>query len=268
MNEQQLSLHIFKNLRERRQHLRALRKDKLPLDDGAPAPVDPDPGRKSLEGFHAFAWPHLIRSHAQVFQDLWVLYELGMPETGYFVEFGAANGTTMSNSFMLERHLGWEGILSEPFPEFHDRIRAARKCHFTDKAVYSETGRVLEFSGATRPMFSRLEAPGTEETAVHDIEVKTSFPVETITLNDLLDSFDAPAVIDYISVDTEGTELDILRAFDFGPRRVRAFTIEHNYTPMREEIAAILAPQGYVRRFPGLSRFDDWYLHESELGAG
>lgn len=267
MNEQQRSLMVFKDLRDRRKHLRELRGRKEAEAAPPPAPQDPNPGEKTIEGFHAFAWPLVLQSHSQVFQDLWVLYELGMPKTGYFVEFGAANGMTMSNSFMMERRLGWQGIISEPNPGFHDSIARARKCHFSPKAVYSETGQVIEFSCAERPMFSRLEAPGTEETATHAIEVQSTVRVETISLNDLLDAFDAPAVIDYLSVDTEGTELDILRAFDFSRRRVRALTVEHNFTSMREALYDILTAQGYRRRFAGLSRFDDWYLHESVISG-
>lgn len=257
---------IFRDLRDRRKHLRELRRTGQPLPDATDAPVDPMPGEKTVDGFHAFAWPRVQDSSAQVFQDLWVLYELGLPESGYFVEFGAADGRTFSNSYMLEREMGWSGILSEPFPHFHPKIEKFRKCHFTPKAVYAESGRTLEFSGAERPMFSRLEAPGIDATAAHDIEVTDRFPVETISLDDLLDEFAAPDVIDYISVDTEGTELDILRAFDFSRRHVRAFTVEHNHTSMRDDLHALFTAQGYVRHFPYLSRFDDWYVHQSELG--
>lgn len=263
MNDQHKALQIFKSLRDRRTWLRELRGRKEEEPAGIEAPVDPDPSVKSLDGFYAFAWPDVLLSHSQVFQDLWVLYELGRPESGYFIEFGVANGTTMSNSFMMERRLGWTGIVSEPNPTFHKRIGEARTCHFTAKAVYAETGLTLSFACAERPMFSRLEAPGAAE--AHEIEVAESFDVETISLNDLISEFEAPEVIDYISIDTEGTELDILKAFDFSQRRVRAVTVEHNYTEMREELYALMTAQGFVRRFPELSRFDDWYLHESVL---
>lgn len=265
MNDSQRALQIFKSLRDRRQLLREARDEKREIVDDAPPPEDPDPSVKSIDGFYAFAWPQVLMSHSQVFQDLWMLYELGRPESGYFVEFGVGNGTTMSNSFMLERRLGWTGIVSEPNPAFHKRIGEARVCGFTAKAVYAETGLRLTFSCAERPMFSRLEAPGMDGTAAHDIEVEQSFDVETISLNDLLTEFEAPEVVDYVSIDTEGTELDIIQAFDFSRHRVRAFTIEHNYTDAREKILDLMAANGYRRRFPELSRFDDWYLHESVL---
>ena len=94
----------------------------------------------------------------------------------------------------------------------------------------------------------------------------TGVPVQTISLNDLLDEFDAPDEIDYMSVDTEGSELEILSAFDFSKRQVKLFTIEHNFTPLRAEIYNLMTSKGYVRRFPEYTRFDDWYVHESLAG--
>ena len=91
-------------------------------------------------------------------------------------------------------------------------------------------------------------------------------PVQTISLNDLLDQHGAPDEIDYMSVDTEGSELEILKAFDFDRRLIRLFTIEHNFTPLRQEIHELMTAKGYVRRFPEYTRFDDWYVHRSLAG--
>jgi len=62
--------------------------------------------------------------------------------------------------------------------------------------------------------------------------------VETVSLNDLLLSQAAPPRIDYISIDTEGSELAILEAFDFARWDVRLFTIEHNLTMRRNRSIA------------------------------
>src|SRR5205085_2122194 len=83
--------------------------------------------------------------------------------------------------------------------------------------------------------------------------------VQTISLNDLLAEAAAPARIDYLSVDTEGTEYEILSAFDFERWDVRAITVEHNGTAAREKIHDLLSAHGYRRQWPHLSRFDDWY---------
>ena len=63
-----------------------------------------------------------------------------------------------------------------------------------------------------------------------------------------------------MSVDTEGAERAILEAWDFS-RHVSLWTIEHNFTPERAAVHALMERNGYVRRFPEFSRFDDWYVH-------
>lgn len=63
-----------------------------------------------------------------------------------------------------------------------------------------------------------------------------------------------------MSIDTEGSEFDILDAFDFQKWRVGTFCIEHNYAPQRAQIHDLLTRQGYQRVLPEISRFDDWYV--------
>ena len=87
------------------------------------------------------------------------------------------------------------------------------------------------------------------------------YTVITVSLNDLLDQHQAPPVIDYISVDTEGSELAILKGFDFSRRRVKLWTIEHNYfDPARQAILEIMTNNGYQRILTQRSTIDDWYI--------
>ncbi|MEY8838331.1 FkbM family methyltransferase, partial [Cribrihabitans sp. XS_ASV171] len=64
----------------------------------------------------------------------------------------------------------------------------------------------------------------------------------------------------YISIDTEGSELDILQAVDFDRWTFGAMTVEHNFQPQREPIQALLTEKGYVRVMEECSMFDDWYV--------
>ena len=89
----------------------------------------------------------------------------------------------------------------------------------------------------------------------------TSYDVTTISLNDLLAEHGAPEVIDYLSVDTEGSEFDILNALDFDRWSFRILTVEHNFAPQREDIHALLTSKGYARVLEDVSRFDDWYVN-------
>ncbi|GIT91758.1 hypothetical protein JANAI62_22150 [Jannaschia pagri] len=132
--------------------------------------------------------------------------------------------------------------------------------------MWSETGASLEFV-SPRDAGSEFGSIATfaDRTLSPRKKLRSDrYKVTTVSLNDLLDRHDAPEVIDYMSIDTEGSELDILRAFDFGPRKIRVMTVEHNYTPAREQIHDLLAAQGYTRVLEKASAFDDWYV----LGDG
>lgn len=224
---------------------------------------DFDPQARTLDQFFDFALPRVKDAQGQLMQDLWALWELGEKRDGYFVEFGATNGITMSNSHLLETGYGWQGILAEPNPEYHARLGRERGCHISHKCVYSRTGETMTFLCTEKALFSRLEAinPGDHNEAGGKRDVSQSIAVETITLNDLLDQYEAPDEIDYMSVDTEGSELEILSAFDFERRRVKLMTIEHNFTDLRAKLYDLMVSKGYARVFPEYTRFDDWYVH-------
>ena len=231
----------------------------------------PDPEHAALDAFFAFALPRAHLSQSQIMQDLWVLHELREKRGGFFVEFGAGNGVTMSNTHLLEKRHGWSGILAEPNPTFHRRLRRERSATATiieHACVWARTGETQTFLCTEKPAFSRLariapddvfERPG-RRTVAREIEVPT------VSLDDLLDRHGAPERIDYISVDTEGAERAILEAFDFGRRHVALWTVEHNFTPERAAVHALMGRHGYVRRFPEFSRFDDWYVHRDLAG--
>ena len=90
------------------------------------------------------------------------------------------------------------------------------------------------------------------------------YTVETVSLGDLLREHSAPETIDYLSIDTEGSELEILEAFDFQDYRFLAITVEHNHVQEnRERIKNLLESKGYVNVLGNFSRWDDWYLHPS-----
>ena len=71
--------------------------------------------------------------------------------------------------------------------------------------------------------------------------------------------FTKPKRIDYLSIDTEGSEYEILSNFNFDAYDIRAITCEHNYMPERERIYKLLTSKGYFRVDTEKSKWDDWY---------
>jgi FkbM family methyltransferase len=209
----------------------------------------------------------LSYSQSQIFQDSFVLTVLRKKRNGFFVEFGAGDGVRFSNSFMLEKEFGWSGILAEPNRTFAPKVAANRSCAVDDRCVWSATGESITFMDtveygelSTISQFARCDFH--DRSRLRPIE----YEVTTVSLNDLLFQHHAPTEIDYLSIDTEGSELSILRALDFKRWRFNVITVEHNWVQQhREAIHALLSANGFVRVLTELSRFDDWYVRNELL---
>ena len=201
-------------------------------------------------------------SKGQLAQDLWALWVSGQKTGGYFVEFGAASGVHLSNSWLLEKKMGWSGLLAEPNPVFFGSLRQNRSCTISTRCVYARTGEELEFVGTRTPEFSGISDFLAERDPQKGAADAERFRVQTISLNDLLLEAGAPRTIDYLSADTEGSEFEILQAFDFDRWDVRAISVEHNFKANREKLYDLLTARGYRRQFTELSCFDDWYVKD------
>lgn len=128
---------------------------------------------------------------------------------GYFVEVGALDGMVMSQSYLFEKTLNWKGIVVEPNPVWKDNLFLNRECNISTEAISNERG-TSTFECREIPAFSGLKSSVNEARAS---DIIGEFEVETITLCDLLDRFNAPDEIDWVSIDTEGAEVAILENF-------------------------------------------------------
>lgn len=200
---------------------------------------------------------------SQIHQDLFVLIVLDFKKNGYFVEFGATNGVDLSNSWLLEVGFGWNGILSEPAKSWHYALSKNRKCNICYECVWTETGKQLIFNEVGKGAFSTLDQYSDEDRHAQSRKHGKKYPVSTISLEHLLTSFNAPRKIDFLSIDTEGSEFEILAAFDFQSWDISIITVEHNFTSRRDQIKCLLEANGYERVLTELSDFDDWYVKSS-----
>ena len=199
-------------------------------------------------------------SKSQLGQDLLALIASGAKKSGFFVEFGSADGVALSNSFLLEKELGWSGILCEPSRSWHEDLKRNRSCIVDTRCVYSRTGERISFSENYIGELSGItEFTGNDHHGLLD-RTTTSYQVETISLLDLLRHHNAPKHIEFLSVDTEGSEFEILNAFDFSQYSFGAICVEHNYLENRPKVKELLAANGYRQVYLELSDFDDWFV--------
>ncbi len=198
-------------------------------------------------------------SKSQFRQDLFALSELNFKKNGFFVEFGSCDGLNNSNSYLLENFFNWDGILAEPAIYWHNKLQENRSVNIETKCVWKSSDDELLFNEpSTRKQTASIDdfCKANKEY----IKETKKYKVQTISLFDLLEKYQAPKTIDYLSIDTEGSEYEILKAFDFDKYKFRVITCEHNFSPIREKIYDLLMNKGYTRKSTNISRVDDWYI--------
>lgn len=199
-------------------------------------------------------------SRSQCAQDLYCLFILetrfGIDVRSYkgvFVEFGAFDGLKHSNSYSFE-HFGWSGTVLEPDSVRVGECRANRKCEVIHAAVVGNNGpECVEFLRDPHDgELSHTAGYGTARAKKAAVTEK----VGTIALDSLLKRLGR---VDILSMDTEGSEADILEASDF-PVAPLIIVVEHNYdASKRQRIRRRLEAIGYSLIERSGDYFDDYY---------
>ncbi|MEE7440229.1 FkbM family methyltransferase [Methylobacterium oryzae] len=210
--------------------------------------------------FLSFAAKRAPFSNAQLLQDLWALYELNEKRNGYFVEFGACDGISLSNTLLLEKTYGWQGALAEPARAWHAALYDNRNCYISDKCVHKTNGIEVLFNEVDIGELSGMDQFAASDFHSQFRQDRRQYPVQTISLDRFLSEARAPKQIDYMSIDVEGGEFDVLESFDFTSYDIALISVEHNFSDSRDKIYGLLTGLGYRRRFRQLSLFDDWYV--------
>jgi FkbM family methyltransferase len=218
------------------------------------------PKNEKLTAFLSICYQNRHIAHGQLFQD--VLAHFVSPKiNGFFVEFGATDGLFLSNSYYLEKQFHWKGILAEPAKSWAEQLKINRgSCAIDFRCVWSKSGEKIDFVEDALPEISGVTTTLDKKRMS---SYSSSYQVDTVSLLDLLDDHYAPKNIDYISIDTEGSEFEILEHFDFSRYHFELITVEHNYKPeKRAKLLTLLSNNRYKRIFQNLSGEDDWYVPE------
>tara|TARA_Y100000741_G_scaffold329222_1_gene282986 strand:- start:148 stop:1626 length:1479 start_codon:yes stop_codon:yes gene_type:complete len=196
-------------------------------------------------------------------QDEWIIDTIFNYKThGYFVDLAATDGIAINNTLLLERELNWDGICIEPNPKYYDKLKKNRNCNVTDFVVDKANNIEIKFridNGELGGIVD-IDTDNNEKFRSNELKNATILKLKTKTLEYVLDKFNAPKVIDYLSLDVEGAEERILTNFPFNRYTFLAMTIERP-TP---ELEKVLFDNGYV--FVMVSKklpFDTFYVHKT-----
>jgi FkbM family methyltransferase len=174
---------------------------------------------------------------------------------GYYVELGANDGRTQSNTLHFERHKGWRGLLVEPSPTAFQHCvmtRSPRNSIVCACCVEPELAGTLVPMEYFNLMTTRTDRNPDQDLAVALPELRQNvggqpdlafrFGSEGHTLTELLDLAKAPKLIDFLSLDVEGNEINVLRGLDLSAYRFRYLLVESRRP---EAIGSYLGEKGY-----------------------
>jgi len=177
--------------------------------------------------------------------DRWVAEFFNYKKNGYFVEGGAT--VFNSSAKKLEKELDWNGICVSPNKDMCDMLD--RK-NVENAALFSHDGEV-DFLSVPQGTFKNTENGLVDlsyMSAVSGLEyfdlsdVATLQKVKSITLETLLDKYNAPKVIDYLGLDIEGSEYEVLKVFPFDKYEILTMTIENS-----DKYQDFIESKGFIR---------------------
>jgi hypothetical protein len=135
-----------------------------------------------------------------------VLEKTGYKREGFFVEFGATDGVVLSNTLLLEKQFGWNGICAEPNPKFFKELSKNRRCIVSNACIGSLSGEKIEFIFADAYGGMKKHADSDMHQAKREAyyaQGETAL-LTTISLHDFLTQYKAPKLIDYMSAAVPG----------------------------------------------------------------
>lgn len=155
-------------------------------------------------------------------------------------------GIQGNNTYLLETQYEWSGLCVEPVPEFFADLKKTRRCHLYEGALSDLDGK------AALVIPSNPWLTGLKDKLGHDVwsEVRAQatreIEVSTFRIETLLDKIQAPRLIDYWSLDTEGSEYMLLKTFPWSRYTVTLLTIEHNQETSKQTAISDFLSEDYT----------------------
>jgi FkbM family methyltransferase len=184
----------------------------------------------------------------QAGQDLLAYLYFRGKRTGFFLDIGAHDGRTYSNSYVFEQ-LGWRGACVEPLPGVFERLRRNRRCDCYQAALAASGAPDAVFIHALGvDTLSGLEselAAGHEDWIVREGGRPERIRVTALTFSELMGNYPDLRTIDFLSLDVEGAEMSILKSIDFETYYFGLITVECVEEKEGEDLRVFMAGKGY-----------------------
>jgi len=208
------------------------------------------------------------RPNGQLLQDALVVGLFG--RGGYFIEVGAGHPRRFSNTYVLDRYLEWSGVRIEPNPEFAALHRAdlSGGVTFFEVVASGDTDGWCDLILAEELSVVSHQAPkdGYARERQQSEARNGSIRVRTRPISDLLFEASSPSRVEYLSIDTEGSELELLMAFPFDVIEVQFLTVEHNHNKSAQrQQCEFLFDKGFQQVFEPFTAWESWFVSSTLL---
>lgn len=178
-------------------------------------------------------------------------------KNGIFVDIGAHDGITINNTYFFEKELGWTGLCIEPMPDVFEKLKKNRTCRCIQGCIAPQAGKaqflrvigdqdkilIIEMLSGLVERYEQQHLKRIDDELTKHGGSKQILEVECYTINDLLEQNNIKYV-DYLSIDTEGGELEILKSIDYQRFDIRVIDVENNYDDPLFRL--FMVTQGYV----------------------
>lgn len=188
-----------------------------------------------------------MRSYSQYRQDVFVAEILMHGRPGVFVDVGARDGKIISNTYLLETEYRWTGLLIEPHPELFAKTEQ-RNCIRVNAAISDSPEPSLQFVRLLEEPFGNSGLLSTYPHPQHLTDKRHDIiDVQVLPLREVLQQ-NAICDVDYLDLDVEGHELNVLKSIDFAATQIRYLAVECPPSlehPTTQAIVSFLEPLGY-----------------------
>lgn len=191
---------------------------------------------------------------------------------GVFVDIGAHDGISYSNTYFFEKALHWKGICFEPMPNQFEQLKLNRNCTCINACV-SQSEEIVPFVLVDSPAVHIGMLSGMLDT--YDPRHLDRMKQDIASFGGSYSIINVPSVrldkvlknsgiteIDYLSIDTEGGELNILKTIDFNEIKISAISVENNFR--EPELKSFLNSKGFTL-VAILHGYDELYIHNTKM---
>lgn len=180
----------------------------------------------TLADIKRFVWLQIVkRSHSGTGEDLVIDQILGNKKEGFYIDVGAYDPNRLSNTkrFYLR---GWKGINIEPDYNNYKKFTSSRKRDINLNIGIGEQKKnsiFFKFFPSTLSTFSPYSA---NQYIKEGFQLVETINIEVVTLKSIFTTYCINKIVDFITIDTEGSELEILQSNDWKKFRPRVICIE------------------------------------------